>query len=239
MQGDAGERLSAHGRVTRAELAQRMREFVTTSYFTTMDLMGGGVIAIASVVLLEIVASESFSWLRALLWITSLLAFLVVRSFNRIGALLSSSAFNAGDHAYPVLIGFAEMCSFVFLTDRFANGPFAIGWAASLAGTSLFSCLLIHNRIRQIKPARDYADDAQAFVEAYTAWHKQGRVGTMVWTIASAAAAIAAWLLLRVAEAAMASWITIAVLAVAAFAFATIGLSMSGTVFNRFSQLLK
>jgi hypothetical protein len=239
MQGDVGERLSAHARVTRAELAQRMREFVTTSYFTTMDLMGGGVIAIASVVLLEIVASENLNWLRPLLWISSLLTFLVARAFNRIGALLSSSAFNAGDHAFPVLIGFAEMCSFVFLTDRFADQPFAIGWAVSLAGTALFSCLLINNRIRQIKPAKDYAEDAQSFVGAYVKWHKQGRWGTMSWCAVSAATASLAWILLTVTETAMASSITIAVLALTTSLFAMIGLSFSGTVFNRFSELLR
>jgi hypothetical protein len=236
MQGDVGERVSGHACVSRAELAQRMREFVTTSYFTTMDLMGGGVIAIASVVLLEIVSSQSVDWLRPVLWFTSLLTFLVVRSFNRIGALLSSSAFNAGDHALPVLIGFAEMCSFVFLTDRFVDQQFAVGWAASLAGTACFSSLLIHNRIRQIR-SRDYTQDAHAFVEAYVSWHRQGRGGTMVWSIVATVAAVTAWMLSR-GETAMAASITIAVLAIATSFFATIGLSFSGTVFSRFSRLL-
>jgi hypothetical protein len=167
-----------------------------------------------------------------------LLAFLVVRSFNRIGALLSSSTFNAGDHAYPVLIGFAEMCSFVFLTDRFANNRFFVVWAISLSGAALFSGLLIHNRIRQIEPARDYAEDAQDFVGAYVAWHRQGRWGALAWSAVSLLCAIGA------ALAAWSGWetaatVTVAVLATATFALALNGLSFSGTIFNRFSRLLR
>jgi hypothetical protein len=223
-------------RLTRDALRARLTDFVAATYTSSTDLLGSGVVAVAAVVLLDVVSAEDKGLSKLLLWGASVLLFLTVRAFTRIGAILSGSRLSRGDQLWPVLTGFAEMVAFLTLSDRFAAAPFEIAWLLSHACQALFAGLLIHNRIALLKP-EDYADDLSAFVAFYKPWMDSGRNATWGWgavlalcTAGTFAASLVGFGDVRVLVA--------DVLAAAAVIISMVALGRTGVVFDRFAELV-
>jgi hypothetical protein len=223
-------------RLTRDALRARLTDFVSATYTSSTDLLGSGVVAVAAVVLLDVVSAEDKGLSKLLLWGASVLLFLTVRAFTRIGAILSGARLSRGDQLWPVLSGFAEMVAFLTLSDRFASAPFEIAWLLSHACQALFAGLLIHNRLTLLKP-EDYADDLRAFVAFYKPWMESGRNASWGWggflavsTAATFAASQAGFGELRV--------IVADVLAATAVIISMFALGRTGRVFDRFADLV-
>jgi hypothetical protein len=222
-------------RLTRDALRARLTDFVAATYTSSTDLLGSGVVAVAAVVLLDVVSAEERGLSKLLLWSASVLLFLTVRAFTRIGAILSGARLSRGDQLWPVMTGFAEMVAFLTLSDRFAAAPFEIAWLLSHAFQALFAGLLIHNRIVLLNPD-DYADDLKAFVAFYKPWLETGRNVTWGWGAmlalgtAGTCAASMAGINVRVPVA--------DVLAAGAVIVSMQALGRTGRVFDRFAELV-
>lgn len=229
------ERLETR-RLTRDALRARLTDFVAATYTSSTDLLGSGVVAVAAVVLLDVVSAENKELSKLLLWFASVLLFLMVRAFTRIGAVLSGARLSRGDQLWPVMTGFAEMVAFLTLSDRFAAAPFEIAWLLSHACQALFAGLLIHNRIGLLKPD-DYADDLKSFVAFYKPWMESGRNATWGWgavlalgTAGIFAASQAGFGDMRVPVA--------DALAAAAIVISMLALGRTGRIFDRFADLV-
>jgi len=182
------------------------------------------------------VSAEDSGLSKLLLWGASVLLFLTVRAFTRIGAILSGSRLSRGDQLWPVLSGFAEMVAFLTLSDRFASAPFEIAWLLSHACQALFAGLLIHNRIALLNPD-DYADDLKAFVAFYKPWMETGRNVTWGWgaVLALSTASIFAVSLAGIGDVRVA----VADVVAAAAVFVSLqALGRTGSVFDRFAELV-
>jgi len=236
LQGERmAERLETR-RLTRDALRARMTDFVAATYTSSTDLLGSGVVAVAAVVLLDVVSAEDKGLSKLLLWFASVLLFLMVRAFTRIGAILSGARLSRGDQLWPVMSGFAEMVAFLTLSDRFAAAPFEIAWLLSHACQAIFAGLLIHNRIALLNPD-DYADDLKSFVAFYKSWMESGRNASWGWggllalsTAGMFAASQAGMGDLRVVVA--------DVLAATGVIISLFALGRTGRVFDRFAELV-
>ena len=192
--------------------------------------------AVAAVVLLDIVSASDKGLSRLLLWGASLLLFLTVRAFTRIGAVLSGARLSSGDQLWPVLTGFAEMVAFLTLSDRFAGVPYEIAWLLSHVCQALFAGLLIHNRLKLLDPA-DYAPDLNAFVAFYKPWMTAGRNVTWGWAGVLAITTAAIFVATRTGEGQWREPVTDALAAMAIFVSLQ-ALGRTGSVFDRFTELV-
>lgn len=227
---------SENRRLTRDALRARLTDFVAATYTSSTDVLAGGVVAVAAVVLLDIVSAPEKGLSKLLLWGASVLLFLTVRAYTRIGAVLSGARLSRGDQLWPVMTGFAEMVAFLTLSDRFATAPFEFAWLLSHCCEALFAGLLIHNRIALLTP-EDYAADLNAFVAFYKPWMEAGRNATWGWGVALAMCTIGTLI------ASQSGWgdvrsLVADLLAAAAIIISMVALGRTGTVFDRFADLV-
>jgi hypothetical protein len=151
------------------ELRRRLESNAYTNYTNLSWLIKGGVLAAASLALIEISSSQSAAWItasRVFLWVASMgFVFVTYATWLR-GSIFATANTNFLDVVYPVAMGLVEYGLFAILSPK---APISLPFSYLLFSLhALFAVLLTSNRLKQttIKDfERDISEPDKIFPE--------------------------------------------------------------------------
>lgn len=183
------------------DIATRLMSFPHDRYLYIGGFMRSVVWAVATVVLLEIIARGRDYRLRLVPWLVSLLATMVTLMTWGRGVLLTNSRATLLDSVLPTLMGVIEFCLFAVLAPQMSDSEnkdrkidLFNYWFFVLALHALLAVLLVGNRIANTSVTDDFAQELRPLANEYVGWMYADLIGASAGFIMFS---IFGWLTLR------------------------------------------
>jgi hypothetical protein len=215
--------------IDRDLLRTRLRDFNFGAIQQVASLVHSGVVALAAVVLMEILTAQEHAVLRLVLWGNSLAVVLIAFCGMYFNSMLAAPR-GLGLVLLTLLIGLLEFLHFVVLSEGFAAKDGWRWWYAVQFLLSLVTVVTLH--VTLVRWRSDFvAPDAQEFDPIMKGWTKTDRDGQAIVTILTAAAAVFAFVIDDDAY-----WALVILYAYSAVLFA-LAVAAFATISGRFDQL--
>lgn len=184
------------------DVRNRAKAQVPDVYAQFASLVKSGSVVTASIVLIDILRSVTPGMIRDerlfYFFVTALLCLVPLVTYRR-GAILAAAILDVRDYLFPLLMGAAEIATFLVLGGDIGSAGLATDkgfdfhewWFSAVAAQSLCAVGLTWTRAGEVIPSR-YAVELGPIVQMYGTWIRRDIFGATFFTLLAAAAAIAA-----------------------------------------------